>query len=156
MNAGGKSNINKSTLAVWIPILIILIPLGYSLVRYVFAQEPQGPQPFLEMPDEQYSSCVKETEYMRYHHWELLKDIREEVIRDGKRGEIGINKCRECHPNRERFCNQCHDAVNLRPDCFGCHYYPASPEMTSGERLIFQSDQPQKESGIDSDRLVEG
>ena len=61
---------------------------------------------------------------MRRHHWELLRGVREEIVRYGKRGEIGLDRCRECHTSRERFCNVCHDAVSLTPDCFDCHYYP--------------------------------
>ena len=115
---------NTSIILVTVLALIILFPLGYSIVSYVFAQVNQSAEPFLEMPDEKYRDCVKETEYMRFHHWELLRGIREEVVRYGKRGEIHLNKCRDCHTSRERFCNQCHNAVSLYPDCFGCHYYP--------------------------------
>jgi len=66
-------------------------------------------------------------EYMPYHHWTLLREVRNEVVRDGVRGEISLDRCRGCHPGRERFCNRCHEAVSLAPDCFGCHYYPAVP-----------------------------
>ncbi len=104
--------------------LIIVCPIGYSLIDFVFAEEDQDSQLFLEKPDSKYENCVAETEYMRYHHWELLAKIREDVVRYGKRGEIGLNKCRECHTSRERFCNKCHDATSLITDCFGCHYYP--------------------------------
>ena len=115
---------NKYVIAVAIIALIILFPLGYSVVSYIFAQGSEKPEPFLERPDAKYKECVKETEYMRLHHWELLRIVREEVVRYGKRGEIALNKCRECHTSRERFCNQCHNAVSLTPDCFECHYYP--------------------------------
>jgi hypothetical protein len=80
---------------------------------------------FLERPDPKYDRCLKETRYMRYHHWELLRGIREDIVRYGQREEdIGLYRCRECHTSRERFCNRCHDAVSLTPDCFDCHYYP--------------------------------
>ena len=104
--------------------LIILIPLGYSVVSYVFAQNNQTAEPFLEMPDPQYTDCIKDTEYMRYHHWELLRKTREEIVRYGIRGDVGLKKCGECHTSRERFCQKCHDAVSMKPDCYGCHYYP--------------------------------
>ena len=105
-----------------IPAVIILLPLAYSVVSCAF---PQGSEPFLEMPDKKvHASCVKDTTYMRFRHMDLLKEIRDEAVRGGKRGKIGLDNCRECHPNRQRFCNECHDAVNLRLDCFGCHYFP--------------------------------
>ncbi len=111
-----------------VPVLMIvaaiLLPFAYSVVNAVVAGESDASKPFLERPDAKHESCVKDTEYMRFHHWELLRRIREEVVRFGIRGEIGFDRCRECHTSRERFCNRCHDEVNLTPDCFGCHYYP--------------------------------
>ena len=68
------------------------------------------------MPDAKYTRCVKDTRYMRLHHMHLLKEIRDEVMRGGKRGEIGFHSCRGCHVNRERFCDRCHNAVNLTLD----------------------------------------
>jgi hypothetical protein len=107
-----------------IPAFILLAPVGYSVVSSVVGQRGEDLAPFLEMPEPKYENCVKETEYMRFHHWELLRGVREEVVRYGKRGEIGLKKCSECHTSRERFCDRCHEAVSLKPDCFGCHHYP--------------------------------
>jgi hypothetical protein len=114
----------KGALFVAVPILIMLLPFAYSVVSSLFAQEAPPSDLFLEMPDPKFEKCVKDTAYMRFHHWELLRGIREEVVRFGQRGEIGLKKCKDCHTSRERFCNKCHDAVSLYPDCFGCHYYP--------------------------------
>jgi hypothetical protein len=121
-----KSILNKYTklAAVVIPIIIIIFPIIYSVAVYAFSPVEEDNLPFIERPDPKYKSCVKETEYMRFHHWEYLLGVREEVVRYGKRGEVNLNKCRECHTSRENFCNKCHDAVSLAPDCFGCHYYP--------------------------------
>jgi hypothetical protein len=105
-------------------LLVVLCPLGYSIVRGVLAKGPEPGQVFLERPDPKYEACVRDTEYMRFHHWELLRSVREEVVRYGVRGEVGLSRCRDCHTSRERFCNQCHNAVSLTPDCFDCHYYP--------------------------------
>jgi len=114
----------RRTIAVAIAVLIIAFPLGYSIAGYLFAPgDPDGP-PFLERPDPKYDSCVRETVFMRYHHWELLRSVREEVVRYGKRGDVGLSKCRDCHTSRERFCDKCHHATSLTPDCFDCHYYP--------------------------------
>ena len=117
-------NNNTRVMVVAISALIILLPLGYSVVCFAFSQGSQSEQPFLEKPDEQYENCVKETTYMRFHHMDFLKGIRDEVVREEIRGEIGLNSCRKCHTSRERFCDRCHNAVNLHLDCFSCHYYP--------------------------------
>ena len=124
MNANKIRGKKRLPAAVLIPILVLLIPIGYSVISHVFAGEIEEVQPFLERPDEKHENCVRETVYMRYHHWELLRSVREEVVRYGIRGDIGLKKCGDCHTSRERFCNKCHDAVSLTPDCFGCHYYP--------------------------------
>ena len=120
-------------LLVVVPVVLMLLPLGYSLVTPIFAREGTGAA-FLERPDPVHESCVEDTTYMRLHHWELLTHVRDEVMRDGQRGIIGViglNRCRECHTSRERFCNRCHNEVDLNIDCFGCHYYPETAPVTS-------------------------
>ncbi|NIM52662.1 MAG: hypothetical protein GTO22_26025 [Gemmatimonadales bacterium] len=103
--------------------LVILVPFGYSIVRSVFLGT-ESRQVFLVRPDEQYKECVRETTYMRFSHMDLLKQTREEVIREGIRGEITLSGCRKCHTSRAQFCNKCHEVASLSVDCFGCHYYP--------------------------------
>lgn len=114
----------KTTSLVTVAAIIILAPFGYGLIRPVAGFGSSETPTFLDMPDEQYQECVRETTYMRYRHMDLLKQTREEVIRDGIRGEITLSGCRDCHTSRERFCNQCHEAAGLSVDCFGCHYFP--------------------------------
>lgn len=115
---------SRSILFLGVPVLILVLPFAYSLVAYLAAPDPAAARPFLERPDPKYRNCVRETSYMRFHHWELLKTVREQVVRQGKPSEEGLKQCKNCHTSRERFCNQCHNAVTLNPDCFGCHYYP--------------------------------
>ena len=115
---------NKGALLVVVVAVVILSPLGYSIVSSLLAQGAETTEVFLERPGPEYESCVRETTYMRFHHWELLREVREEIVRYGIRGDVGLYKCKECHTSRERFCNQCHDAVSASLDCFGCHYYP--------------------------------
>ncbi len=81
-------------------------------------------EPFLDIPEEAGEECVRETEYMRFHHMDLLKELRDFGVRGGARRSLTFLDCRECHVSRERFCAECHQAVNLSPDCFECHYYP--------------------------------
>lgn len=119
----GNTERSSAPLAL-IPIVIILLPLFYSVFSYVFAQGARTPQPFLEMPAPQYTECIRDTEYMRHHHWELLHSVREDVVRHGIRGDVTLNKCMECHTSRVNFCDRCHKAVSMTPDCYNCHYYP--------------------------------
>lgn len=107
-----------------IVVALIFVPLCYSLATQIARKKTESSGIFLEQPDPKYTECVRETSFMRFHHWELLRGTREEVVRYGIRSEISLNKCRECHTSRERFCNKCHNATSLTPDCFDCHYYP--------------------------------
>jgi len=132
---------SRRGLLVLVLIAIVLIPPGYSLVSRVIAQEPP-PEMFLERAVSMHESCVTETEFMRLHHWEFLKGMREEVVRYGKRGDLNLNKCRECHTSRGQFCNKCHNSVSLEPDCFGCHYYP----VTKAEAEAAMIDKPAHQS----------
>ncbi len=121
-------NKNRKLLFVVIPILVILFPLGYGIAGFILSKDTQSVRPFLEMPDAKYKKCVRDTTYMRFHHMDLLKGIRDESVREGKVDKITLENCRECHTSREGFCNRCHDTVNLHPDCFDCHYYPLKAE----------------------------
>jgi len=115
---------NTKSVVIAILSVVILFPIGYSIISFVFAQTSPNTELFLEMPDSTYKDCVKDTDYMRFHHWELLQGVRAEVVRFGIRGDISLSGCRKCHTSREKFCNKCHNAVSLYPDCFSCHYYP--------------------------------
>lgn len=131
-------DINKtlgSRAVVVVIVLIVLLPFVYSVVRSVFAQSAPGPDLFLEKAvidnaGGDQSKCVIETQFgldARYQHMDFLKATRDDAMRAGKRGEVGIKSCQQCHQTRENFCNQCHKAVNLNLDagCFRCHYYPS-------------------------------
>jgi hypothetical protein len=125
---------NKGAITVAILALIILLPIGFYALRDAFSQ---GAEPFLEKPDPKYDECVRDVEYMRFNHWVLLKELREEVVREGKEVDVALSDCRDCHTNRERFCNECHNIANVYLDCFGCHYYPESEStmvQSSGSR----------------------
>lgn len=107
-------------------VLLILLPPLFSILfssRYSSDESSTG---FLEMPDAKYKQCVRDKAYMRIHHMDYLKEIREQFVRYGERGDISLSTCSGCHTSRDQFCDRCHSAVNLNLDCFGCHYYPES------------------------------
>ena len=122
---------NGRALLASIPVLIILLPLVCYIARGVISLggEPSGP--FIELANTKYTRCMegedgegRARQYMRYRHWEYLMDLREDVVRNGNRTRGGFDSCQKCHQSRERFCDRCHNAVSLKPDCFDCHDYP--------------------------------
>lgn len=94
-----------------------------------------GPPPQLEKPDPAKGKvCVESTDYMRSTHMSLLNNWRDWVVRDGKRIYTGLegkkytmslqNTCMDCHKSREKFCDKCHNYVNVSPRCWDCHIAP--------------------------------
>jgi hypothetical protein len=145
----------RRVVVVTILAIVVLLPVGYYAVRDAF---PKNAAPFLEKPEPKYRKCVRDTEYMRFHHMDLLKDIRTQVVRVGRRSEIGLKNCMECHTNRGHFCNQCHNAVNLHLDCFGCHYYPENAnEKAEPSQIAVSANQKRKfgnEAGQEPRRMI--
>ena len=117
-------NSNSGRVALIISVLIILFPLGYSIISLAVLRSPAHSQPFLEKTDEKFKDCVKDSVYMRYKHMDYLKELRDKVVRNGEKVDVELNDCWKCHKGRENFCNKCHNAVSLQPDCFRCHYEP--------------------------------
>ena len=74
------------------------------------------------------SPCVDSPEAMRRDHMLLLRDWREQALRQGLRTtrnagtlqERRLQTCLGCH-ERETFCEACHAMHNVRPDCWNCH-----------------------------------
>lgn len=79
-------------------------------------------------------ACVKETQWMRRNHMELLKHDRDRTLRQGIRPVEGSLKgCVDCHSNKSEqghyipvnaegeFCSGCHSYTAVSIDCFECH-----------------------------------
>jgi hypothetical protein len=109
--------------------ILIFLPVALSILRPLWAAEPT---PFLEPPDPRWEACVRDAEYMRFYHMDLLKETREEAIREGIRGGITLAGCGDCHHHRDQFCDRCHEQASVSLDCWGCHYY-----LTDEERAEF-------------------
>ena len=109
-----------------IALVVIVFPIVYSVVSFVLAGSADQEEIFLERPEGKTDLCVEDLDpvEMRYNHWVILRRIREEAVRYGMRGKINLLRCKECHTSRERFCDRCHGAVSVTPDCFDCHHYP--------------------------------
>lgn len=75
--------------------------------------------------------CIYDTEYMRENHMEILHQWKVQVVRDdnrvmvtpdGREFEMSLqNTCLDCHSNYDEFCEKCHDANGVDPNCWTCH-----------------------------------
>ncbi len=117
---------NGRALLASVPVLIILLPLAWYIARGVISLGGEPSPPLLEKAATTGTTCMegKDAKYMRYQHWEYLMELREEVVRHGNGTRGGLFTCAQCHQSRKQFCDKCHDAVSLKPDCFDCHDYP--------------------------------
>ena len=118
-----QSNRGKPLPAV-IAVVVLLCPLGYSTASALLSGGSDDEAQFLAAPVGEKQECIRKIEYMRFRHMDLLTEMRDAGVRHGARREVTFTDCTECHAARERFCDSCHEAVNLVPDCFHCHYYP--------------------------------
>ncbi len=116
-----------------IPGLIIFLglisfPIWYSAAS---GKITYTPEPEIVTEEKQ---CVETTQYMRARHMDLLIEWRESVVREGTRTYIASDNqeynmsltgtCMDCHENKAEFCDQCHDYVGGKPNCWDCHNLP--------------------------------
>ena len=124
MSASKSSSLRGRPLPALVAILVLLCPLGYALGTALLSGARDDALPFLTLPDDPDMECIRDIEYMRFRHMDLLTEMRDAGVRGGASREATFTDCTRCHTSREQFCDHCHDRVNLVPDCFDCHYYP--------------------------------
>lgn len=86
------------------------------------------------------TSCVRDTDWMRRNHMDLIKHDRNITVHEGVRTLDGsISKCVACHANKdaqgkyipvnghEQFCDECHEHAAVSLDCFTCHATVPTP-----------------------------
>ena len=112
-------------------LAVFLLTFSYP---FWHSTEDEGvPQIAMQTKGEQ---CVAPVEYMRNNHMKLLEKWRDSVVRDGDRFHImpdgskvekSLTKtCLDCHVSKEKFCEECHSYVNVKPYCWECHVTPKS------------------------------
>jgi hypothetical protein len=112
-----------------IGLAFFIIPIWMNLGKAAKAPE-------LELTEKAKAagSCVADTSYMKASHFSLLDKWRHEVVRDADRfyksksGKIYYKSlqvtCMDCHSNKSKFCDQCHNYMSVKPYCWDCHLEP--------------------------------
>ena len=83
--------------------------------------------------------CIESKEWMRGEHMQILNQWRDSVVRDDNRGYISTsngkrwnmslqNGCMNCHANKKKFCDECHNYMAVKPFCWDCHLAPVEKE----------------------------
>ena len=113
-------------------IVLITFPVWYNM-----ATGKAGYVPELEKAawGEQ---CVRDSVWMRSYHMDLLNEWRDGVVRRGERYEVNADgaryerslssTCLDCHENKDRFCDRCHNYMGVEPYCWSCHVIPKELE----------------------------
>ena len=117
-------------------IVGLIVVLGLLLFPFWYnaGKAAKAPDPVLTARAQELKVCVAETPYMRTSHMHLLDRWRHEVVRDGARyytspdGKVYYKSlqvtCMDCHDNKSKFCDQCHDYMGVNPYCWDCHIEP--------------------------------
>jgi hypothetical protein len=107
-------------------IAAITFPFWYNLGK-------AAPAPEVELTEKAKAAktCVMPNAFMKAEHMQLLDVWRHNVSRNGERMFVNAegklfnmslsNTCLDCHSNKEKFCDRCHDYASVRPYCWDCH-----------------------------------
>jgi hypothetical protein len=95
---------------------------------------------FQSPPNPKGLRCIEPKAFMRADHMRLLLRWRDEVVRDGRRLYVAgdgrswekslVKTCLSCHGPADAngksttaatACNECHNYVNAKLDCWNCH-----------------------------------
>ena len=119
----------KIVTGIVIGLLLFLFPVFYNVGRA--AKEPD---PVLTDKAKQAKECVEPKAFMKTEHMKMLDEWRQEVVRDDLRtyksskGKMYTkslqNTCMDCHSNKSKFCDQCHNYMAVAPYCWDCHIAP--------------------------------
>ena len=115
-------------------LIIGVILLGYPFWPSAEKWAAKTLEPELTAKAKEVKECVEPKSYMRTGHMKLLDEWRNDVVRDANRlyksstGKIHDkslqNTCMECHSNKSKFCDQCHNYAGVAPFCWECHIEP--------------------------------
>jgi hypothetical protein len=114
--------------------LVIFVLFFTSPFLIGLVKSGPAPEPELSPKAKLAKQCVETKEYMVESHMQMLNDWRDEAIRKGKRMYVATNgkeyavslqnTCMECHSNKSKFCDQCHNYAGVDPYCWECHIEP--------------------------------
>lgn len=120
---------NKGTVIAGLAIFVLFVtfPIWFNGLD-------AGPLPKPELPPGGEKECVAPVDEMRDNHMKLLNEWRDAVLRDSDRVMVKVGDkeyrkglqmaCMECHSDKEKFCDTCHEYAAVQPTCWDCHLTP--------------------------------
>ena len=130
-------NLHRASIGKLAVVLVFLTSLTFVVHA---ADEGDSGVPMPVIPMGLGDSCVKDTDFMRRNHMDMLKHQRDETMLKGIRVEqYSLKECISCHAvngpdsipvtvaSPQHFCRSCHDYAAVSIDCFQCH--ASRPEL---------------------------
>ena len=121
----------------------VLFPFYSNMGKVNAKPEPKTDTPKILEWEKQYGKkeCVESKEFMRAEHMVLINNWRDSVVRDDNRGYLSSanhkrfnmslqNGCMQCHSNKKKFCDECHNYLAVKPYCWDCHYTPKEDDKS--------------------------
>lgn len=115
-------------------MIFVTLPFTWSTGKEYLKVDPKIDTPEIQKLPEAERKCVESKEFMRKEHMKMLIDWRDAVVRDGKTLYVNSqgksfnmslqNTCMQCHTNKSKFCDECHNYVGVKPYCWDCHIEP--------------------------------
>lgn len=125
-------NGGKIIIGIIIFLLFVTFPFYNNIGKVNAKPEPKTDTPVIQQMEKK--QCVEPKEFMKAEHMKLLNEWRDSALRDGKRlytasdgktYDINLqNTCMNCHSNKKKFCDECHNYVAVKPYCWSCHLEP--------------------------------
>jgi predicted CXXCH cytochrome family protein len=116
-----------------------------SLTATASATNNSGRVPMPAIPMGEGDHCVKDTDFMRRNHMDMLMHQRDETMIEGIRDkQYSLKECISCHAvygpdsvpvtvaDPQHFCRSCHDYAAVSIDCFQCHASRPDIEFVTG------------------------
>ena len=104
---------------------------------YNAGKAAKAPEPELTAKAKEAKACVAARAYMTHQHMKLLDNWRQDAgarcgaLLQGGRGKIYYKSlqvtCMDCHSNKAKFCDQCHNYMGVVP------YLLGMPHRAEGE-----------------------
>jgi len=114
-------------------LILLLFPVWYQL-----GKAERAPELELTETAKKAEQCVEPKPFMKTQHMKMLDQWRDETVRGGERyyksssGKVYYKSlqvtCLECHNNKSKFCDQCHNYMGVDPFCWDCHVEPKEYE----------------------------
>jgi hypothetical protein len=120
---------NKGTIIAGLALFVLFVtfPIWFNGLD-------AGPLPKPELPPGGEKLCVAPASEMRDNHMQLLNEWRDDVLRNSDRVSVTVagkeyrkglqTACMQCHSNKEKFCDSCHEYAAVQPTCWDCHLTP--------------------------------